>query len=110
MKEQSEINSAEIEEIEEIEEPFDSTLPQTFKLKYPVMVGKETTLSELTLSEVPDSEAMGNLPVGNTDNMSMKHFYPAIAYMAKRPIEHILKIKFADIQKVIPLAAHYLNG
>lgn len=82
-------------------------LPHTVKFKYPVQVGKETVLSELTFTEIPDAQAMAKMPVGDTET-TLDMMYPIIAAMSKTPETHIRKIKWPDLKECLPVVTYFL--
>lgn len=82
-------------------------LPIEIKFKYPVQVGKETTLSMIVLSEIPDAQAVAKMPIGGSES-NLEDLYPIIAAMAKTPEQHIRKIKWPDLKRVLPIVSYFL--
>lgn len=93
-------------ETTETTEEYNGELPYTIELKYPVSVGKETTLSSLTFTEIPDARSVQTMPAGET--LKVGDMYPAIAAMTKTPESHILKVKFPDLKRCFPVVQYFL--
>lgn len=89
------------------EEKYDGELPYTVKFKYPVQVGKETTLSELTFTEIPDAKSVSKMPTSG--DLEVGALYPMIAAMTKTPESHILKIKWPDLKECFPVVNYFLT-
>lgn len=87
-------------------EEYNGELPHTINFKYPVMVGKETELSLLTFTEIPDGQAMSKMPV-NGEGV-LEDMYPIIAAMTKTPEVHIRKIKWPDLKECLPVVTYFL--
>ena len=85
---------------------YEGELPYTITLKYPVQVGKETTLTELTFTEIPDAQAVSTVPAG--EGQKIGDLYPVIAAMTKTPESHIRKVKYPDIKKCFPVVSYFL--
>lgn len=85
---------------------YDGELPYTIKFKYPVQVGKETTLSELTFTEIPDAQSVAKMPTGG--DVEVGALYPIMAAMTKTPETHIRKVKWPDLKKCFPVVNYFL--
>lgn len=88
------------------EQEYDGELPYTVEFKYPVKVGKETTLSSLTFTEIPDAMAMSKMPM-NGEGV-LEDLYPIMAAMCKTPEIQVRKIKWHDIKKCMPVVTYFL--
>lgn len=87
-------------------EEYNGELPHTVEFKYPVKVGKETTLSSLTFTEIPDAQCVATMPA--SENVHVGDMYPIIAAMTKTPEVHIRKVKFPDLKRCFPVVNHFL--
>lgn len=103
----SENDSSKLEE--EISEKEKYELPYTIQLDRPVMIGKDTKMTELVFSVHPNVGMIMNLQAQKLDEMKIGHLFPVIAGMTKKPVQQIMKLE-SNTGEIFKVVVHFLKN